>query len=181
MFDDIKKNGGIPIMWKTGHSLIKKKLRDEGALMAGEFSGHIFLADRYFGYDDAIYTTLRLIEIMKVTGKGLKELLSGIPRMYFTPEIRIPCPEEKKKDIVERIVSRFIEFRKNDKSSYKIRDLNTIDGVRIVFERGWGLIRASNTQPVIIMRVEAEDQNTLAQYKGFLENELKQAGETGRL
>lgn len=175
MFDDIKKQGGISIMYKTGHSLIKQKMKDEGALIAGEFSGHIFIGDRYFGYDDAIYTTLRIIEIMKNTKMGVKELLSDIPKMFYTPEIRIDCPENLKKNIVERIVLRFMEYKKNGGSPYNIRELNTIDGVRITFEKGWGLIRASNTQPVVVMRVEAGDEESLNEYKAFIEKEFKDA------
>lgn len=172
MFDDIEKNGGSPIKWKTGHSLVKQKMKEERALLAGEFSGHIFIADRYFGYDDAIYTTFRIIEIMKNTGKDLKELLSDIPRMFHTPEIRIDCPDEKKNDIVKGIVSRFIQYRDTGGAPYVIKDLNTIDGVRVMFDKGWGLIRMSNTQPVIVMRVEAEDAKSLSNYKTFLETEL---------
>lgn len=172
MFDDIEKNGGSPIIWKTGHSLVKQKMKEERALLAGEFSGHIFIADRYFGYDDAIYTTFRLIEIMKNTGKDLKELLSDIPRMFYTPEIRIDCPDERKNDIVRGIVSRFIQYRDRGGAPYIIKELNTIDGVRVMFDKGWGLIRMSNTQPVIVMRVEAEDERTLTNYKTFLETEL---------
>ncbi len=97
MFDAIGKCGGVPIMWKTGHSLIKEKMRQEGALMAGEFSGHIFIGHNYFGYDDALYTTFRLIEIMKKTGKDIKDLLCDVPRMSYTPEIRRDCPEDRKK------------------------------------------------------------------------------------
>jgi phosphomannomutase/phosphoglucomutase len=175
MFDDIAKNGGIPIMWKTGHSLIKQKMREEGALIAGEFSGHIFIGDRYFGYDDAIYATLRLIEIMKNTGEDIKGLLSNIPEMFYTPEIRLDCPEDKKKEIVESIVTRFMDYRENGGSPYRIKDLNTIDGVRVVFDKGWGLIRSSNTQPVIVMRVEAEDEESLNDYRAFLEREFNKA------
>lgn len=177
MFDDVGNNGGIPIMWKTGHSLIKQKMKEEGALIAGEFSGHIFIRDRYFGYDDAIYTTLRTIEILKKTFLGLSELLSDIPKMHYTPEIRIDCPEDKKKEIVESIVTRFMDYRENGGSLYSIKDLNTIDGVRVVFDKGWGLIRSSNTQPVIVMRVEAEDKESLNDYKKFLEKEFKEAME----
>ncbi|MBI5682567.1 MAG: phosphomannomutase/phosphoglucomutase [Deltaproteobacteria bacterium] len=175
LFDDVKNHGGIPIMWKTGHSLIKQKMRDEGAVVAGEFSGHIFIKDRYFGYDDAIYTTLRLVEIMKNTGSDIKKLLSDIPNMYYTPEIRIDCPDEIKKDVVKQIVSRFIGYKKNGGCEYNIKDVNTIDGVRITFENGWGLLRTSNTQPVVVMRVEAEDKESLNSYRLFLENELKNA------
>ncbi len=173
MFDDIKRNGGIPIMWKTGHSLVKQKMREENALIAGEFSGHIFIADRYFGFDDAIYTTLRLVEIMKKKGKDINELLDDIPELHSTPEIRLECPEERKKDIVNKIVMHFTEYKSKGSCSYKIKDINTIDGIRVTFEKGWGLIRASNTQPVVVLRAEAEDKESLDSYKTFLEKEFK--------
>jgi phosphomannomutase/phosphoglucomutase len=176
MFDDIERHGGVPIMWKTGHSLVKQKMREEGALIAGEFSGHIFIADRYFGYDDAIYTTLRLVEIMKNTGKDMEGLLSDMPRMSYTPEIRIDCPDDRKEKVVERVVSRFIEYKEKGNGHY-IKDLSTTDGIRVVFEHGWGLIRSSNTQPVVVMRIEAETEKSLNRYRTFLEHELKKAME----
>ena len=177
MFDDIKKHGGTPIMWKTGHSLVKQKMRDEKALLAGEFSGHIFIAERYFGYDDAIYTTLRLVEIMKKSGKDIKDLLSDVPRMFFTPEIRVDCAEDKKKKVVEKVVRQFLDYKERGGSPYPIRDINTIDGVRVVFEKGWGLVRVSNTQPVIVMRFEAMDQESLKNYQSFMEREIQAAGD----
>ncbi len=175
MFNDIRKNGGLPIMWKTGHSLIKDKMKQENALIAGEFSGHIFIGDRYYGYDDAIYTTLRLIEIMKLSGKSIDELLSDIPKMHFTPEIRIECPDEDKKTVVEKIAKNIGLYKSRTDLPVKILSLNNIDGVRVEFENGWGLIRTSNTQPVIVMRVEADDDKKLADYRSFLESELKEA------
>lgn len=180
MFDDVERNGGAPIMWKTGHSLVKQKMRDEGALLAGEFSGHIFIGDGYFGFDDAIYTTLRLVEIMKKGGKDLGGLLSGVPKMFFTPEIRMDCREESKRRIVEGVVKRFLDYRDNGGSPFRIRDVNTIDGVRVVFEKGWGLVRMSNTQPVIVMRFEAEDEESLQNYRTFFENEIKAVKDSGR-
>lgn len=175
MFEDIRMHGGMPIMWKTGHSLVKQKMRDEGALLAGEFSGHIFIADRYFGYDDAIFTTLRLVEIMKKGNRDISELLSDVPSMCFTPEIRMDCPEDLKKIAVEGVVKRFLFYREEGGSPYPIRDVNTIDGVRVVFEKGWGLVRMSNTQPVMVMRFEAEDEESLKNYRRFIEKELQQA------
>ena len=174
MFEDIKMRGGVPIMWKTGHSLVKQKMREVGALLAGEFSGHIFIADRYFGYDDAIFTTLRLVEIMKKSGRDIRELLSDVPMMCFTPEIRIDCPEDLKKKVVEGVVRRFLLYREKGGSPYPIRDVNTIDGVRVVFDKGWGLVRMSNTQPVMVMRFEAEDEQSLWNYRKFMEEEIKQ-------
>ena len=175
MFDDVKKHGGIPLMCKTGHSLIKQKMKEEGALIAGEFSGHIFIAHNYFGFDDALYATFRIIEIMKKTGKDIKELLSDIPRMSYTPEIRRECPEDRKKEVVDNVVSRLLAYSKDGNAPYRIIDVNTLDGIRVLFEKGWGLIRTSNTQPVIVMRAEAEDEEHLHQYTSFLETELKKA------
>ncbi|NTU43466.1 MAG: phosphomannomutase/phosphoglucomutase, partial [Nitrospirales bacterium] len=169
LFDDIRENGGIPIMGKTGHSLVKQRMKEEGALLAGEFSGHIFIKERYFGFDDAIYTTVRLVEIMKKTGKGLTELLSGIPRMSSTPEIRMDCPDDRKKEAVEEAVKRIGRYAESPSSPLRIKELNTTDGVRVAFEKGWGLIRMSNTQPVVVMRVEAEDEESLMIYRAFLE------------
>ncbi|MBI5042263.1 MAG: phosphomannomutase/phosphoglucomutase [Nitrospirae bacterium] len=162
MYDDIAKNGGKAIMWKTGHSLIKAKMKETGALLAGEMSGHIFFADRYLGYDDAIYATCRLAEILAESNKKTSDLLSDVPKTYSTPEIRIDCPDEKKFQIVEAAKERF-------RKEYKIID---VDGVRILFDDGWGLIRASNTQPVLVMRFEANSEKRLKEIKQFVESEL---------
>jgi phosphomannomutase/phosphoglucomutase len=170
LFDEIDKLGGKGIMWKTGHSLIKEKMKIENAILAGEFSGHIFIADGYFGYDDALYTTLRLIEIIKTTGLGIKAMLCDIPSLFFTPEIRIDCPDEKKKDVMNGVINSFKIFIDE---RVKIREIYDIDGVRVVFDKGWGLLRASNTQPAIIIRVEAMDQESLDLYKGILNDQLK--------
>ncbi len=175
MFDDIEKHGGRPIMWKTGHSLIKDKMKQEKAELAGEFSGHIFIADDYYGFDDALYTSFRLVEIMKRTGLGIEDLLSGVPRLHYTPEIRIECEDERKRLLVEALAARCKEYFRTGKGPLPIRKIYDIDGARIVFEKGWGLVRSSNTQPVIVMRFEAEDEESLKQYKLFLENELKKA------
>lgn len=175
MFDDVEKHGGVPIMWKTGHSLIKQKMREEGALIAGEFSGHIFIGHRYFGYDDAICSTLRLVEIMKKRGEDIKELLSDVPRPAYTPEIRRECPDDIKKTVVDDMVLRFLAYYKSGNAPCRIVNVNTLDGIRVLFEKGWGLIRTSNTQPVIVMRAEAEDEEHLLQYTGFLGRELDKA------
>ncbi len=177
MFDDIERHGGRPIMWKTGHSLVKDKMKREGAVLAGEFSGHIFISDGYFGYDDAVYTTMRIVEIMKLRGRGIRELLSDVPRMHCTPEIRIDCPEESKREVVQRVVGRFQDLMASGCNGVPIKGLHDIDGVRVVFDRGWGLVRASNTQPVVVMRVEAEDEESLGRYKALLDRELKDAME----
>jgi phosphomannomutase/phosphoglucomutase len=178
MFDAIGRHGGVPIMWKTGHSLIKQKMRDEGALMAGEFSGHIFIGDRYFGYDDAIYAGLRLVEILKKTGSDLIELLAEVPQMSSTPEIRIDCSDDRKKETVKRVVANFHKY-KNGGGPHRVIDLNTTDGVRVRFEKGWALVRSSNTQPVIVMRVEAVDKESLDSYRSFMEDELRRSIEGG--
>jgi phosphomannomutase/phosphoglucomutase len=173
MFDDIGKHGGNPIMWKTGHSLVKDKMRREHAVLAGEFSGHIFIADDYFGFDDALYTTFRLVEIMKKCGCGIRELLADIPRSVYTPEIRIECRDDRKKTIVEKLTSLCKKYEQSGESPVPIKRIYDIDGARVVFEKGWGLVRSSNTQPVIVMRFEAEDETSLKIYRSFLEEALK--------
>ncbi|WP_353684895.1 phosphomannomutase/phosphoglucomutase [Thermodesulfovibrio sp. 3907-1M] len=163
MYEEIAKSGGVPIMWKTGHSLIKKKMREEGAVLAGEMSGHIFFNDRYFGYDDAIYAALRLIEIIKKSGKpyGVKKLLSEVKTMQSTPEIRIDCPDEKKFMIVEKIKEYFKEF-----------ECNFTDGVRVNFPKGWALIRASNTEASLVLRFEAETEEDIDDIKNIVHQKL---------
>ena len=151
LFEDIARHGGNPIMWKVGHSLIKAKMKETQAAMAGEMSGHLFFADRYFGYDDGIYAGARLLEILTNTDKPLSALLADLPRMFSTPEIRADCPDEKKFEVVRRLTEEF-------KKTHEVID---IDGARILFEHGWGLVRASNTQPVIVMRFEADSQDRL--------------------
>ncbi|MFQ5455131.1 MAG: phosphomannomutase/phosphoglucomutase [Nitrospirota bacterium] len=169
LYDDIEKRGGKAIMWKTGHSLIKSKIKETGAVLAGEMSGHIFFADRYFGYDDAIYASCRLVEILNkfkskdANFKGLSRLLDDIPETYSTPEIRIESPDDKKFKIVEKIKERFSK-------EYKVID---VDGARILFEDGWGLVRASNTQPVLVLRFEANSKERLNEIREYVERELK--------
>jgi phosphomannomutase/phosphoglucomutase len=165
LYDDIKAHGGNPIMWKTGHSLIKKKMKEENALLAGEMSGHIFFQHRYLGFDDAVYAGLRLLEIMKRAGEpySVSKLLEGVPDMVSTPEIRIDCPDEKKFEVADRMTEAF-------KDKYPVVD---IDGVRINFPEGWGLLRASNTQPALVMRFEARDEASLRKIRETVEAELK--------
>jgi len=147
LYEDIRKHGGVPIMWKTGHSLIKEKIKAEKAPFGGEMSGHIFFADRNHGYDDALYAALRVCEILSKTGKTIPELLAGLPPSFNTPEIRIDTTEEKKILIVDKLKAQF-----NGNGDYKT---NLIDGVRISFPDGWALARASNTQPVLVLRFES--------------------------
>jgi phosphomannomutase/phosphoglucomutase len=175
MFDDIEKHGGKPVMWKTGHSLVKDKMRRENAILAGEFSGHIFIADDYFGFDDALYTTFRLIEIMKISGQGVDELLSDIPPMFYTPEIRIDCRDDQKRGVVGKLVDQCKGYALSGDGPVPIKKIYDIDGARVVFEKGWGLVRSSNTQPVIVMRFEAEDGESLNRYRSFLEGKLNEA------
>jgi len=159
LYSDIEKNGGRGIMWKAGHSLIKGKMKEEKALLAGEMSGHLFFADRYFGFDDAIYASARLLEILSKTGKKLNELLSGLPETYNTPEIRVGCPDSMKFQVVERVKEYF-------KKRYKTID---IDGIRIQFDNGWGLVRASNTQPALVLRFESLTREGLDSIRGKVE------------
>ncbi len=151
LYDDIARHGGRPIMWKTGHSLIKTKMKEEHALLAGEMSGHLFFADRYFGYDDAIYASLRLLEILSQDPRSIGEMLADVPRTFATPEIRVDCPDAIKFEVVRRVTLRY----KGEKGM-KVVDL---DGARIQFGTpdapAWGLVRASNTGPVLVMRFEA--------------------------
>jgi len=163
MYDDIRRQGGNAIMWKVGHSPIKAKMKETHAAMAGEMSGHLFFADRYFGYDDAIYAGARLIEILSKTDKPLSAQLAGVPRMFNTPEIRVDCPDEKKFDVVRRLTEEF-------KKTHEVID---IDGARVLFEHGWGLVRASNTQPVIVMRFEADSKEHLEEIQSLVEAEAK--------
>jgi phosphomannomutase/phosphoglucomutase len=159
LFDDVARHGGRPIVWKTGHSLIKKKMKEEGALLAGEMSGHVFFADRYYGYDDAIYASLRLVELLSHTARTLPELLEGVPRTYATPELRIDCPDERKFAVVERVLAHF-------RATHEVLD---IDGARVKLPGGWALVRASNTQPVLVLRFEAESEDRLARIRAEVE------------
>lgn len=151
LFADISKHGGHPIMWKTGHSLIKEKIKVEGAPFGGELSGHIFFADRNYGFDDALYAGLRILEILGETGKNIDELLADFPLAFNTPEIRIDTTEEKKHLIVEKLKQSFAVPRKDV-------SVNLIDGIRVSYPFGWALARASNTQPVLVLRFEASSQ-----------------------
>jgi len=162
LFDDIAKNGGNPIMWKAGHSLIKAKMKEEQALLAGEMSGHIFFADRYFGYDDAIYAGARLLELLSHTRGSLSARLSDIPKMVNTPEIRMECPEDKKFRVVQQLIDEF-------KREYQVID---IDGARVLFPDGWGLVRASNTQAILVLRFEASSQESLRSIQDLVMQKL---------
>jgi phosphomannomutase / phosphoglucomutase len=163
LFQEIGRLGGKPIMWKAGHSLIKNKMKLEGAVLGGEVSGHIFFGDKFFGYDDAVYAALRLIEIISKTGKKVSQLLDGVPPAFSTPEIRVECPDETKFHLVEKLKEEF-------KKEYKVID---IDGVRIEFPDGWGLIRPSNTQPALVLRFEARTKERLEEIRSLIERTLE--------
>jgi phosphomannomutase/phosphoglucomutase len=166
LYDDIARNGGRPIMWKTGHSLIKQKLKEEGAALAGEMSGHMFFADRYYGFDDAIYASFRLLEILSREQRGLAELLADLPKTHYTPEIRLDCPDDRKFDVVRRAADYF-------RAKYDVVEL---DGVRVTFPDGWGLVRASNTQPALVLRFEAGSPERLAEIRALFESKLRELG-----
>jgi phosphomannomutase/phosphoglucomutase len=172
-YDDVIKQGGRTLMWKAGHSLIKSKMREVGAALAGEMSGHVFFADRYFGYDDAIYAGCRLVEILAKGRKPLSGLLSDLPKKSSTPEIRRDCPDDRKFEVVRKLKERFEALRFHPSSdSMPIRDLITLDGVRVVFEDGWGLVRASNTQPALVLRFEAGSPERMDRIRRLVEAEL---------
>lgn len=165
MYDELERLGGRPIMYKTGHSLIKAKMKEERAELAGEMSGHMFFADRYLGYDDALYSACRLMEIVSASGKPLSAQLAGLPATVSTPEIRIDCPDDAKFGVVRRVAEHFERTHR----------VIGVDGVRVVFDRGWGLLRASNTQPVLVMRFEASDNQRLESYRREMESALERA------
>ncbi|MFC1891602.1 phosphomannomutase/phosphoglucomutase [Thermodesulfobacteriota bacterium] len=165
LYDDIEKHGGRPIMWKAGHSLIKGKMKEENALFAGEMSGHLFFADRYFGFDDAIYAGARLLEILTKKDLSVRDLLADIPEMVNTPEIRMDCPDDRKFDVVTKLTEEF-------KKEYDVID---VDGARVLFDGGWGLIRPSNTQPVLVLRFEAKDEKTLENIRKIFMDKLDKA------
>jgi phosphomannomutase/phosphoglucomutase len=160
LFDHVSKLGGRPIMWKTGHSLIKTKMKEEKAAVAGEMSGHFFFADRYYGYDDAIYAALRMIELLSGQERPLSELLRALPERHYTPELRKDCPDDKKFSVIQGLREQL-----KDRGS-----VNQLDGVRVTYEDGaWALVRASNTGPVLVLRFEAPSAVRLAEIRGDVE------------
>jgi phosphomannomutase/phosphoglucomutase len=163
LYEEIAKLGGRPIMWKTGHSLMKKKIKEEQALLAGEMSGHIFFADKFFGFDDAIYSSARVLEILSRTEKKLSELLADLPKTYVTPEIRVYASDEVKFKIVDRVKDLL-------SAKYPVID---IDGVRAIYPTGWALVRASNTQGALVLRFEADTEEDLASIRKEVEQTLE--------
>jgi phosphomannomutase/phosphoglucomutase len=164
LYEDIARHHGTAIMWKAGHSLLKAKMKETEALLAGEMTGHIFFKERYFGYDDAIYASLRLLEILACSERPLSALLDDLPKTVSTPELRLDCPDDKKFVLAARATEYF-------RQHYEIID---IDGVRVKFADGWGLIRASNTQPALVLRFEASSTKKLNEYRALVENKLKE-------
>jgi phosphomannomutase/phosphoglucomutase len=164
--DAIRKDGGVPIMWKTGHSIMKEKMKAENAPLAGEMSGHMFFGEGFYGHDDALYAAARLLRILGDSGKTIKQYLADVPRFVSTPELRVDCPDDIKFSVVAKAVAHF-------RSKYDVID---VDGVRMLFGDGWGLIRASNTQPILVLRFEAATKERLAAIRSEVEAWLRTQG-----
>jgi len=169
LVDEIRRLGGRPFFYKTGHSLIKAKMKEIGAVFTGEMSGHMFFADEYYGFDDAVYAAARLLRILSHTDRPLSALLADVPRYYATPEVRVPCPDDRKFAVVEALVRQF-------KERYEVVD---VDGARVLFGDGWGLVRASNTQPVLVVRAEGTTPEALRRIQKVLEEALARFPEVG--
>jgi phosphomannomutase/phosphoglucomutase len=166
LIEDIAAHGGRPVMWKTGHSLIKSRLHETGAPLAGEMSGHMFFSEGYFGFDDALFAAGRLLRYLAASGRSLAELVDSIPRYHATPEMRLACPEDRKFAVVEEVKREFL-------GTYRVID---IDGVRVEFGDGWGLVRASNTQPALVVRFEARTAARLAEIRALFMEPLARLG-----
>ncbi len=164
--DAIAQAGGTPVMWKTGHSLIKDKMKELGAPLAGEMSGHMFFQEGFYGHDDALYGAARLLRIVADSGRTVADLLADVPPYVSTPEIRVDCTDEAKFGVVDRAVAHF----------RGTHDVSDVDGVRVLFGDGWGLIRASNTQPILVTRFEANTPERLAEIRGVMEGWLRDQG-----
>jgi len=165
---EIEKAGGTPVMWKTGHSLIKDKMKELGAPLAGEMSGHMFFREGFYGHDDALYGAARLLRIVADSGRTVRELLADVPEFVSTPEIRVDCADDRKFDVVAKAVEHF----------RRVHDVSDVDGVRVLFGDGWGLIRASNTQPILVLRFEARTGSRLLEIRRELEGWLRGQGVT---
>jgi phosphomannomutase len=167
LFDDVAKHGGTPLMWKTGHSLVKAKMKETGALLAGEMSGHLFFADEYFGFDDGIYAAIRMMNLLAHHSQPLEEMVTGLPACFSTPEIRIDVPDSKKFSMVEGIQQDLKQSGAN---------ASFVDGVRVNTEDGWWLMRASNTQPALVVRAESHSQDSLKKLRKMLQTQLEKVG-----
>jgi phosphomannomutase / phosphoglucomutase len=164
LFDDVERHGGKAIMWKAGHSLIKAKMKETHAAVGGEMSGHMFFEDRFFGYDDAIYASCRILEILANSQGTVQDLLSGLPPAFSTPEIRVDCPDDLKFEVAKRARAHFGK-------EYPVEE---VDGVRVNFGDGWGLVRASNTQPILVLRFEAQSAGRRDHYRALVEGVVAQ-------
>jgi phosphomannomutase len=167
LFDEIARLGGTPLMWRTGHSLIKTKMAETGAPLAGEMSGHIFYADRYYGYDDALYAAIRLLGVLARAGESLAARRDRLPAVVNTPELRFPCADTRKFAVIDEV---------RDRLHRAGATLSDIDGVRVGTEDGWWLLRASNTQDVLVARAEARDAAGLERLKSLLAEQLQASG-----
>jgi len=163
LVDEVVRLGGKPFFYKTGHSLIKAKMKEVGSVFTGEMSGHMFFADEYYGFDDAFYAAGRLLRILSRSNERLSQMLAGMPKYYSTAETRVPCPDQDKFAVVQGLVERF-------RSEYEVID---VDGVRVLFGDGWGLVRASNTQPVLVARCEAKSQEGLRRICAIMQEALE--------
>ena len=164
--DEIARAGGVPVMWKTGHSLIKDKMKETAAPLAGEMSGHMFFTEGFYGHDDALYGAARLFRIVAASGRGVRDLLADVSPFLTTPEIRVECGDERKFELVARALAHF----------RAIHDVIDVDGVRVLFGDGWGLIRASNTQPILVTRYEARSAERLAEIRTEMEGWIRAQG-----
>jgi phosphomannomutase/phosphoglucomutase len=169
LYDEVKRAGGEIIMFKTGHSLIKDKMNEINATLAGEMSGHVFFKDDYFGYDDAIYSAMRLVKILMESGLSLSELTEPYNVYESTPEIRVEVPDETKFILMDKLKDSFFDLKKKDDT---IKEIITVDGARVLFESGWGLVRPSNTEPHFVLRFEADSKEKLDEIKSFVLNEV---------
>ena len=167
LFDEIARAGGTPLMWRTGHSLIKEKMAETGAPLAGEMSGHIFFADGYFGFDDALYAAIRTLGVVTRSGQTLGRLRDSLPAVVNTPELRLPCPEDRKFRVIEDVRVRL------ERSGARVHD---VDGVRVVSEDGWWLLRASNTEDVLVARCESQTDEGLERLRRALDEQLRLSG-----
>jgi phosphomannomutase len=167
LFDEIERAGGRPVMWRTGHSLIKAKMAETKAPLAGEMSGHIFFKDGYYGFDDGIYAGVRLLSVLAHAPQSLAQMRAELPRVVNTPELRFPCPEDRKFKVVEEVRERLAAAK---------ADVNAVDGVRVRTKDGWWLLRASNTQDVLVARCEGADAQGLERLKQALARELEKSG-----
>ncbi len=175
LYDEIAKRGGQGVMWRTGHSVIKARMKELAAPLGGEMSGHLFFADRYYGYDDAMYASCRVIELLVREGRSLSALASRLPKTIVTPEIRVDCPDEQKFGVVERLQAFFRDAAaKPGAFPLPILEVIDVDGVRVRTPHGWGLVRASNTQPVLVLRFEADTEEHLAAIRAAMESRVKE-------